>query len=470
MTKPAAIVWFRRDLRLDDQPALAAAARESRAVIPVFIWSPEDEGLSACGAASRWWLHHALRDFQALLGRRGLKLTIRRGAALEELRQLLGQTGAAAVYWNRLVDPALTERDRQIEQSLRDAGVAIHIENGNLLFDPWQLLRGDGRPYKVFTPFWKNLQSREESRGFLRLAALRGPSRWPKTLTVDSLGLLPKTDWAKTMRRVWNPGPSGAHKLMRSFMKDPVTAYRARRDLPAEAGTSRLSPHLHFGEISVRRIFAEAEKHPYAQTWIRQLAWREFAHHLLYYFPHTPEKPMRPEYANFPWREDPAGLRAWQEGKTGYPLVDAGMRELWATGWMHNRVRMIAASFLVKHLLIRWQEGAAWFWNTLVDADLANNTMGWQWVTGCGADAAPYFRIFNPVLQGEKFDPQGDYVRRWVPELSRMSPKWIHRPWEAPAGVLAEAGLRLGKDYPEPVVDHTAARRRALLAFSRMRR
>ena len=306
---------------------------------------------------------------------------------------------------------------------------------------------------------------------------LRAPAQWPVSVAISKLGLEPEVDGADGMRQMWQPGERGASKRMEAFLGSAIEIYGTDRDRPDHGGTSRLSPHLHFGEISARQVWHEARRHGTAAdpseetdaTYLRQIAWREFSYHLLFHYPHTPRQALRPQFRRFPWRVDRAGLRAWTRGKTGYPLVDAGMRELWHTGWMHNRVRMLAASFLVKHLMIPWQEGAAWFWERLVDADLANNTMGWQWSAGCGADAAPYFRIFNPVTQGERFDPEGEYVRRWVPELVRVPNQWIHKPWEAPVALLSEAGVELGKSYPRPIVEHDVARRRALAALASMR-
>jgi deoxyribodipyrimidine photo-lyase len=303
---------------------------------------------------------------------------------------------------------------------------------------------------------------------------LRAPAEWPASLQISKLGLEPKVDWAGGLRQTWRPGERGASRQMKAFLDRAIETYSTDRDRPDRRGTSRLSPHLHFGEIGVRQIWHAVRRHGAAAdpseemhaTYLRQIAWREFSYHLLFHFPDTPRQALRPEFRRFPWRVDRKRLRAWTRGMTGYPLVDAGMRELWHTGWMHNRVRMLAASFLVKHLMIPWQEGAAWFWDTLVDADLANNTMGWQWSAGCGADAAPYFRIFNPVIQGEKFDPDGEYVRRWVPELTRLPNRWIHKPWEAPAELLSKAGVELGKNYPRPIVEHAAARKRALAALA----
>jgi deoxyribodipyrimidine photo-lyase len=422
------ILWFRLDLRCSDNPALTAAAARG-AFVPVFIWAPEEEGAWPPGAASRWWLHHSL---QALHNRLG-GLVIRRGPSLDALRQLVKETGATAVFWNRRYEPALIARDTKVKQALLADGLQVESFNSALLFEPWEIKTGSGGPYKVFTPFWKaclKLPVAKQSAAPRNLQIAKA-----KSLRLDELDLLPKIDWARAFD--WTPGESGAVRQLKKFQP---AAYKKNRNLPAVAGTSRLSPHLHFGEISPWRVWWSVRN----ETYRRQLIWREFAHHLLYHFPHTSEKPLRPEFEKFPWREDPNGLCAWQHGRTGYPIVDAGMRELWATGWMHNRVRMVVASFLVKDLLISWQDGARWFWDTLVDADLANNTLGWQWVAGCGADAAPFFRIFNPETQRLKFDPRGDYVCRWVPEFGTP-------------------------DYAPPIVDHAVARQRALAALQSLR-
>ncbi len=464
------LIWLRRDLRLDDHPGFYSAAAHGRAVLPVFIWSPEEEGDWTSGAASKWWLHHSLLSLSKDLAACGSKLIIRKGRALTVLMDLCKETGADSVGWGRLYEPAELVRGRKIEHALKAEDLRVEVYHSSLLAEPWEIMRAPGQPYKVFTAFWNRFRSAcAVGKPLPRPRKFSAPSRWPKSLSVADLKLLPKKDWAKGFRAAWVPGEAGALKNLRRFCA-VSGAYRTARDRPGRPGTSRLSPHLHFGEVSPRKIWHALRRRSGSESYLRQLVWREFAHHLLYYFPHTPERPLRSDFEGFPWREDGGALRAWQRGKTGYPLVDAGMRELWHTGWMHNRVRMIAASFLVKHLLMPWQEGAKWFWDTLVDADLANNTMGWQWVAGCGADAAPYFRIFNPVLQGEKFDPQGEYVRRWVPELSRVPDRWIHRVWEAPGDVLKDAGVRLGKDYPHPVVDHEGARRKALLAYAKMKK
>jgi deoxyribodipyrimidine photo-lyase len=469
------LVWFGQDLRLADNPALERAIARQGAILPVFIWAPEEEFPWSPGAASRWWLHQSLRELEASLIKRGSKLIVRRGPAAEALLALAAESGAKFIFWNRRYEPAAIARDRELGRRLRERGIAAASCPGNLLFEPGTILNANGKPYQVFTPFWRAcLAMPGPEKPYPAPKRLRAPAEWPASLQISKLGLEPKVDWAGGLRQTWRPGERGASRQMKAFLDRAIETYSTDRDRPDRRGTSRLSPHLHFGEIGVRQIWHAVRRHgaaadpseQTAATYLRQIAWREFSYHLLFHFPHTPRLALRPEFHRFPWRVDRKGLRAWTRGKTGYPLVDAGMRELWHTGWMHNRVRMLAASFLVKHLMIPWQEGAAWFWDTLVDADLANNTMGWQWSAGCGADAAPYFRIFNPVIQGEKFDPDGEYVRRWVPELARLPNRWIHKPWEAPAALLSKAGVELGKNYPWPIVEHAAARKRALAALA----
>ncbi|MFO0840557.1 MAG: deoxyribodipyrimidine photo-lyase [Phycisphaerae bacterium] len=476
---PRSIVWFRRDLRLADNPALTAAATRGP-IIPVFLWSPRDEADWPPGAASRWWLHESLHSLSRTLRSAGSRLIVRRGEYLPTLREIVREVRADAVFWNRRYDPSGAKRDREIETALCDDGQQVTHFNATLLREPGDVLTKQGLPYQVFTAYWRACAKFPEPA-----AAISAPRRfpppasWPNSLEIEELELTPRVDWTSGMRETWRPGETGAQRRLVEFLETAFSSYPTGRDRPGIRGTSRLSPHLHAGEISPRQIWhAIRERQAVtrasgidaaAEHFLRELGWREFAHQLLHHFPHTSMTPLRTQFAKFPWKSDSKALRAWQRGETGYPIVDAGMRELWSTGWMHNRVRMIVGSFLVKHLLIDWREGAAWFWDTLVDADLANNTLGWQWVAGCGADAAPYFRIFNPVLQGQKFDPRGDYVRRWVPELTKLEADWIHAPWEAPPAALARTGLELDRGYPRPIVDHAFARRRALGALQKIR-
>jgi len=475
-----ALLWLRLDLRLADNPALEAAAKGGGAVIPVFIWSPEEEEEWPPGAASRWWLHQSLRALDTQLRKLGSRLIIRRGPTLKTLRALVKETGARAVFWNRRYEPAVIARDANVEEALRRDGLTVESFNAALLHDPWTIQTQSGKPFQVFTPFWKHCLTRPEPDEPLPAPKhLHAPAKWPRSRAVDELELEPKINWAKGLRAAWQPGEAGAAENLRRFLAQAFDSYPDQRNRADVAGTSRLSPHLHFGEIGPRQVWHAVQRLAIrrglpAAKWrdsqfLAEVGWREFAYHLLHHFPRTPVEPLRANFKKFPWRNNAAWLRAWEQGRTGYPIVDAGMRELWTTGWMHNRVRMIAASFLVKDLLISWPEGARWFWDTLVDADLASNTLGWQWTAGCGADAAPYFRIFNPTRQGEKFDPHGDYVRRWCPELEKLSDEWIHRPHEAPPEILWAAGVKLGQNYPPPMVDHSVARAAALDAYAHSR-
>lgn len=468
-TKPV-VLWFRRDLRLNDNPALYHAAATGRPILPVFILDRDPD--RPAGAASLWWLDKSLRALDDSLRERGSRLILRRGDSLIQLQSLIEETGADAVFMNRLFEPAAFARDAEIAHELASAGVDCRGFNGSLLARPGAVLNGSDAPYKVFTPFMKAL-----------LAAAEPPPPTPsprridtpgsvQTESIDDWGLHPtRPDWSEGFD--WTPGEAGADAALSDFLAQGLKTYAKGRDHPALPTTSRLSPHLHWGEISPWRAArrardaAEAGAVPSAEAdkFVAELGWRDFSAHLLHHFPTITDRAFRPEYESMPWRDDPEGLEAWKRGRTGYPLVDAGMRQLWTTGWMHNRVRMVVASFLVKHLLIDWREGEAWFWETLVDADLASNVQNWQWVAGSGADAAPYFRIFNPITQGEKFDAEGGYVRRWVPELRRLPDRWLQSPWTAPPEVLRDAGVRLGKDYPHPILDHAQARARALDAL-----
>lgn len=457
-----AIVWFRRDLRVHDNPALTGAIANGRQVVPLFVLD-DDAG----GGASRWWLHHSLRSLQQGLERHGSRLILRQGRPLDALRTLVRQVGATEVHWNRLYEPAAAARDAAIKQALNRDGVAVFSHGSHLLHEPEAARTQAGQPYRVFTPFWKAvLAGREIAPPLPAPARLVTPPL--KSPTLQSLQLLPHVDWAEGFSG-WEPGEPGALARLRHFVDNALSGYAANRDFPARAGTSRLSPHLHFGEITPAQAWhaALAAEAPDVdrEAFLRELGWREFAHNVLWHFPETEKAPLYAKYRDFPWRDDHDGLlRAWQRGETGYPVVDAGMRELWRTGWMHNRVRMVVASLLVKNLRVPWQEGAAWFMDTLVDADLASNTLNWQWAAGCGADAAPYFRIFNPVTQSEKFEA-ADYIREHVPELRGLPDRWIHKPWEVPATVQRETGFVPGRDYPLPVVDYRESREEALAAL-----
>jgi len=467
-TKPV-ILWFRRDLRLHDNPALNRAAETGRPIVPVYIL---DEGHGRPpGAAARWWLDKSLRALDASLRERGSRLALRRGDSLAELQRLAHQTGADIVLMNRLFEPDAFETDADIAHALKSDGVECRGFNGALLARPGGVMNGSGQPYKVFTPFLKALLAQIEAPGHTL-----GPRRIDTPAVdgdaLDDWTLHPsKPDWSEGFD--WTPGEAGASDALSDFISTGLKSYAKGRDYPGRPETSRLSPHLHWGEISPWRAMTQARSAAAdrrvpaaeAEKFAAELGWREFSAHLLHHFPYMTDRAFRPEYDAMPWRHAPAALKAWKRGRTGYPLVDAGMRQLWTTGWMHNRVRMVAASFLVKHLLIDWREGEAWFWDTLVDADAGNNVQNWQWIAGSGADASPWFRIFNPVAQSEKFDADGAYIRRWVPELARLGDRWLHAPWTAPEDVLRDAGVRLGRDYPRPIVDHDEARARALDAL-----
>ncbi len=462
-----AIVWFRQDLRLCDNSAFAAACRQHDFVIPVYIL---DEITIPLGGAQRWWLHHSLASLDNGLKKIGLNLCLRKGPPLEMLEQLVRDNRIDAIYWTRCYEPAVIERDTLIKNSFQACGVSVVSANGSLLHEPWEIVNTTGQFFKVFTPYWRACLKR---MGITREQVI---SRSPKSLDVnseslDSWKLLPtQPNWAEPFGQYWQPGEVGAGIKLVDFIDFNLKGYSSTRDVPARNTTSKLSPHLHFGEISPWQIWRAIESVKLdkncdlksIERFLTEIGWREFSYHLLYHVPTLANRNFKSNFDTFPWQNDAIFLKRWQEGKTGYPIVDAGMRELWHTGYMHNRVRMIVASFLTKDLLIDWRLGASWFLETLVDADLASNSASWQWVAGCGADAAPYFRIFNPVLQGEKFDPDGDYIKQWVPELKSVDVRWIHKPWMARQDQL---GLCVGKDYPEPIIDHLDARKTALLHY-----
>ena len=475
MPKAPTILWFRKDLRLADNSALQAAIAEGGPVIPVFIWAPDEAGDWAPGAASKWWLHQALKSLGEGWKVKGGKFVLRKGDSLAELRDIIEKSGAERVFWNRRYESPLRELDAKIKRQLREEGIEVESFNSSLLNEPHTAATGSGNPYKVYTPYWKKVKDRPlPPLAEPDFKAVRFPDTFPQSTPLDDLNLLPKTQWYRSFYEHWEPTEVGAMKRLDDFLSGAVGDYATARDRPDYDGTSSLSPYLHWGQIGPRQIahkltgqYDLRETGP--QVFLKEVYWREFAYNVLYHFPQTPDTPLREEYADFPWEHDPDTLKAWQTGHTGYPVVDAGMRQLWETGWMHNRVRMIVSSLLVKHLLHNWHEGAKWFWDTLVDADLASNTLGWQWSGGCGADAAPYFRVFNPIIQGQKFDPEGDYVRRYVPELKKLPAKYIHTPWEAPDGILEYAGIEIGKDYPAPIIEHKKGRERALAALDQFK-
>jgi len=470
------IVWFRQDLRLADNPALHAAQKACKLVLPIFIADSRVGTVSQLGEASQTWLHHSLLSLQASLRAAGSDLLIAQGDPLEVLKELIEVSGATRIFWNRCYDPVSIKRDKAIKRALRSYSPESHL--GSLLFEPVSTLKGDGTPYRVFTPYWKNLM--HTLPGAAPLPApkrVASPELRPllKKLTglchtsVDDLALLSALPWSREMMSHWQVGEAAAVKALKHFLSSEARHYDSQRDIPSLRGTSKMSPHLHFGEISPRQIvhgcFASRKKvtalNVGEETFIKEVVWREFAHNLILHFPHTVSKPLDKRFESFPWaKRYQKRLRAWQRGQTGVPIIDAGMRELYATGWMHNRIRMVVASYLIKNLLIPWQEGERWFRHTLVDADVASNAMGWQWAAGSGADAAPFFRVFNPILQGEKFDKEGAYVRLWVPELAKVEQKFLHKPWELDAPQLAKL------NYPAPLVDLKESRLKALEAFA----
>ena len=477
------IVWFRDDLRLSDHPALHEAAARGAPVICLYVLDEDNPALlppaaRRLGGATRWWLAQSLRALAKSLDTRGVPLVLRRGAAGDVIAALARETDARAVFWNTIAHRPHQAVERQIQAALANVGVDSQIFAGDLLVEPKAIRNKENRGLRVFTPFWRRV------RGFgdppKPLPAPRKLTAGPEVASdaLDDWELAPtRPDWAGGLRETWTPGEASAQARLKAFLDKGVQGYTEDRDRPDRDGTSRLSPHLRFGEISPRQVwhaarFAAAE-HPRLATdidkFLSELGWREFCRHLLFDVPDLADRNLQEHFDAFRWKRNALMLKAWQRGLTGYPIVDAGMRELWHTGMMHNRVRMVAASFLVKHLLLDWRQGEEWFWDTLVDADAGSNPANWQWVAGCGADAAPYFRIFNPILQGEKFDPDGVYIRRWVPELAELPNDLIHQPWTATPLELASANITPGETYPEPIIDHKVGRERALAAYAKIR-
>ena len=478
------IVWFRDDLRLSDHGALAAATQCGGSVICLYVFDQQSSALRPPlarppGGAARWWLAQSLRALAKTLETLGAPLVLRRGPAAEVIAMLAREVDAAGVFWNEIVMAPHQAVADDVAAALAEIGIPSRSFPGDLLASPASIRSKEGRGLRVFTPFWQRVRN---------LGDPPKPLPTPKNLTpaapvasepLDSWQLEPvRPDWAGGLRQTWTPGEASAQSRLAEFLKTRAAGYSGDRDRPDRDGTSNLSPHLRFGEISPRQVwhaarFAAAERSATTdkiEKFLSELGWREFCRHLLFDVPDLAERNLQSSFDGFPWKADPEALKAWQNGQTGYPIIDAGMRQLWHTGVMHNRVRMVVASFLVKHLLIDWRCGERWFWDTLVDADAGSNPANWQWVAGCGADAAPYFRVFNPILQGEKFDPDGAYVRRWVPELRELPPDLIHQPWSATPLELKSAGVSLGRTYPEPIVDHKAGRERALAAYDKVRK
>ena len=471
MTGDIAIHWFRQDLRLSDNPALTAAVKHGR-VLPIYIVDDNNAGEFTMGAASRWWLYHSLESLSASLGG---NLSIYSGNPIDILTEIIAQHNITAVYWNRCYEPWRIKRDSQIKQQLKTMGIEAISTNGSLLWEPWTFKNNTGAPYTVFTPFYR--------KGCLQAEIPRHPLPTPEnvdyvhakqhSLSISQLKLLPKIRWDKQLEPHWKVGEQGAQTRLQEFVAAGLAHYKNGRNLPAKPYVSRLSPHLHFGEISPNQLWYGVrniadDKH--SDHFCSELGWREFSYSQLYQYPDLPIKNLQPKFEHFPWGDNQTLLRAWQKGQTGVPMVDAGMRELWQTGYMHNRVRMIVGSFLVKNLSLHWHHGERWFWDTLLDADLANNSASWQWVAGCGSDPVPYFRIFNPVSQGQKFDPDGSYVRRFVPEIALLPNTYLFNPWDAPEEVLKQAAIELGSTYPKPIVDLKTSRDAAQAAFDSLQK
>lgn len=477
-TRAPAIVWLRQDLRLGDNPALRAAVDSGRPIILLYVLDDETPGEWKLGGASRWWLHRSLEALGRDIAKRGGALTLRRGNAAKVLPDLVEESGADSVFWNRCYEPYAIARDTALKNQLTNAGIEVTTCNGALLFEPWTVKTKSGEPFKVYTPFWRACLQMESRAPVPAPKKLNGFSGDVSSDALATWRLLPsRPNWASGFEPEWTPGEAGALHALDLFIDQSLSGYPEGRDQLGVAGTSRLSPHLHFGEISPLQVRAKIEAAAAHHTtlgrgsekYLAEIGWREFSTNLLFHWPTLPQANWKSAFDAFPWRDDDAGFEAWTRGQTGYPVVDAAMRELWATGYMHNRARMIAASFLIKHLLIDWRRGERWFWDTLCDADLANNAASWQWVAGSGADASPYFRIFNPVTQGERYDADGAYVRRWVPELAKLPDDLLHKPWEADARALKDAGVVLGRTYPHPIVDHASARARALATFDALK-
>ncbi len=470
MAKDIIIHWFRQDLRIQDNPSLHEAAKNGL-VLPIYIFDDKNAHEHCMGAASRWWLHHSLQALNTSL--KG-KLVVCVGDPKKILIDFVQEHNVKAIYWNRCYEPWRIVRDKKIKKILAAHNTEAQSFNGSLLWEPWEVLKKDNTAYKVFTPYYRN--------GCINAPAPREPSPEPKNmslhevstkqLSIDDLKLLPIIRWDRSLASHWKIGEIAALKKLERFTGNRLENYKQGRNFPALNSVSRLSPHLHFGEISPNQVWYAAKDNQESDDldhFLSEMAWREFSHSLLYHFPELPRKNLQSKFDNFPWLENKEYLHAWQTGQTGHPLVDAGMRELWQTGYMHNRVRMVVGSFLVKNLLLHWHHGEKWFWDCLLDADLANNSASWQWTAGCGADAAPYFRVFNPSTQGQKFDPEGEYTRHFVPELKDLPAKYLFSPWQASEDILQKAGVKLGENYPNPIVDLKLSRLRALAAFQSLK-
>ena len=467
------IFWFRQDLRVHDNPGLTSALSLGN-VLPIYILDDINSNQHRMGAASRWWLHNSLKNLNKRLEN---KISFYLGDPLKILGDLIKKFEIKNVFWNRCYEPWRIERDTQIKSYFNKKNINVETFNSSLLWEPWNILKSDKTPYKVFTPFYR--------KGCLMSNPTREPLQEPSleslirdkeiNTTLDSLKLIPKIKWYKEMESLWEPGEEGATKKLREFLNNGLNGYKEGRNFPGKKNVSQLSPHMHFGEISQNEVWYKAKSIGDSETskdldhFLSELGWREFSYNLLFHFPGLPKENLQEKFNNFPWKKDSDLLTKWQKGLTGYPIIDAGMRELWQTGYMHNRIRMIVGSFLVKNLLLHWHEGEKWFWDCLIDADLASNSASWQWVAGSGADAAPYFRIFNPITQANRFDPEGEYILKFIPELKELPIKYLFSPWEAPEEILKSANVTLGVDYPKPIVDLKESRDAALEAFSTIR-
>ena len=471
MINSKAIHWFRQDLRLTDNPALYEASNH-KDILPIYILDDHNSGEFSMGSVSRFWLHNSLKDLNQNLNQ---KLSLYQGNPLETLIEIIDRLNIDTVYWNRCYEPWRIKRDTIIKSKLESKGIIVKTFNGSLLWEPWTIKKDDGTPYKVFTPFYRKgcLNSEEPRKPIPKVDISNFIVDNNKTLNLDALSLLPSVRWDIPMKSNWNIGETGAFNRLSEFINSGIEHYKEGRNFPSKPFVSRISPHIHFGELSPNQAWHLAKlkgNNRSIDHFLSELGWREFSYSQLYFNPELPKKNLQSKFDQFPWEENSNNLKAWQQGQTGVPMVDAGMRELWLTGSMHNRVRMVVGSFLVKNLLLNWHHGERWFWDCLVDADLASNSASWQWVAGCGADAAPYFRIFNPVTQGEKFDPDGEYIKQYIPELKDLPNKYLYNPWEAPKEILAEANIVLGKDYPNPIVNLKASREKALEAFKSLKK
>lgn len=468
------IVWFRQDLRIQDNPALVHASQQKSPILFLYIYDDTLPPEQTMGGAQQWWLYNSLTALGDQLKKRfDTPLILKRGNPLSILKTICHEIEATGLYWNRCYEPHSIERDQKIKSHFKGT-IDVASFNGGLLFEPWEVMNKSGNPFQVFTPFYKHASAHISPRPLEKTPnPIKGFSKPLKSDDLEDWNLLPQNpDWAQKFAAYWQPGEDGGHQKLQSFLRDRLQDYAANRDVPSVQAVSELSPHIHFGEISPHQAWFGAKDTDATQKnidkFLSELGWREFSYYILFHFPHIPTKNFNQKFDGFPWDKNTKMLTAWQTGKTGYPIVDAGMRQLWETGWMHNRLRLIVGSFLTKHLLHNWRDGAAWFWDTLLDADLANNSASWQWIAGSGADAAPYFRIFNPMLQSKKFDPEGTFIRKWVPELKNLSNQEIHAPWELSQDTLEKAGIVLGDTYPHPMIDHQKARERALQAFHKL--